>query len=59
VDPTLRREFQALRLKATSTVRWTVDGERAGSEWPLRAGQHTIAATDSLGNRDSVRITVR
>ena len=59
VDPTLHREFQALKLKATSSVRWTVDGVAVADEWPLRTGRHTITATDSLGNRDSVRITVR
>jgi len=59
IDPTLHREFQALKLKATSTVKWTVDGVATADDWPLRAGRHTITATDSLGNRDSVRITVR
>jgi len=59
VDPTLHREFQALKLKATSSVIWTVDGVATADEWPLRAGRHTITATDSLGKRDSVRITVR
>jgi penicillin-binding protein 1C len=59
IDPTLHREFQALRLKATSSVTWTVDGQATGDEWPLRGGRHTITAVDSLGNRDSVRITVR
>ncbi|HUJ14907.1 MAG TPA: transglycosylase domain-containing protein [Thermoanaerobaculia bacterium] len=59
IDPTLHRQFQALKLKATSTVTWSVDGRKSGDEWPLRAGEHTIVATDSLGNRDSVKITVR
>jgi len=59
VDPTLRREFQALKLKATSSVKWTVDGVATADDWPLRTGRHTITATDSFGNRDSVRITVR
>ncbi len=59
IDPTLHREFQELKLKATSSVTWTVDGRPTNDEWPLRAGEHTIVATDSLGNRDSVRITVR
>jgi penicillin-binding protein 1C len=59
IDPTLRREFQALRLTATSSVAWSVDGRPAGSEWPLRGGRHTITATDASGNRDSVQITVR
>ena len=59
IDPTLHRDFQALRFKATSTVKWTVDGRASADEWPLRSGEHTIVATDSLGNRDQVKITVR
>jgi len=59
VDPTLRSEFQALQLKATASVAWSVDGRPVGSEWPLRGGRHTITAVDSAGHRDSVQITVR
>ncbi len=59
VDPTLRREFQTLQLKATASVTWTVDGHRSDGQWPLRVGKHTITALDSAGNSASVRITVR
>jgi penicillin-binding protein 1C len=59
IDPTLRREFQALRLRANTDVRWTVDGKPCDEEWPLRGGKHTITAVDAAGNRDSVTIEVR
>jgi penicillin-binding protein 1C len=61
IDPTLRMSFQTLRLRAASetAVRWTVDGKAVESEWPLRRGRHTIAATDARGNRDEVRIYVK
>jgi penicillin-binding protein 1C len=58
-DPTLRSEFQALHLRATAAARWTVDGRAAAPEWPLRTGQHTIAAISPRGDRDTVTITVR
>ncbi|HEV2719776.1 MAG TPA: penicillin-binding transpeptidase domain-containing protein [Thermoanaerobaculia bacterium] len=59
IDPTLRREFQALRLRASDDARFTVDGKRVGSDWPLQAGRHVVAAVDGRGRRDSVTITVR
>jgi penicillin-binding protein 1C len=59
IDPTLRRDFQALRLKATAPATWIVDGLQTTDEWPLRSGKHTVTALDQRGNRDSVRITVR
>ena len=59
VDPTLRREFQAIHLRATSDATWSVDGKPATSEWPLRTGKHSIVATNRRGERDSVAITVR
>lgn len=59
IDPTLHREFQALRLRANAAVRWTVDGTPSDDEWPLRNGQHTITAVDAEGHRDSVIIVVR
>jgi penicillin-binding protein 1C len=58
-DPTLRREFQALHLRATHDAKWLVDGKPAPREWPLRSGQHTIVATNDRGERDRVFITVR
>jgi penicillin-binding protein 1C len=59
IDPTLRREFQALRLRASAPVTWTVDGRHTQEEWPLRGGKHTITAVDGQGRRNSVTITVR
>ncbi len=58
-DPTLHREFQSLHLRATHDATWLVDGKPVSREWPLRAGQHTIVATNGRGDRDSVAITVR
>jgi penicillin-binding protein 1C len=59
IDPTLRREFQALRLRANAAAKWTVDGKPASHEWPLAPGRHVIAAIDDRGRRDAVTITVR
>jgi len=59
VDPTLHREFQSLHLRATHDAKWFIDGKPAPREWPLRAGQHTIVATNDRGERDRVFITVR
>ena len=62
IDPTLRREFQTLRLRAdaSSRVTWRVnDRVVPASEWPLTPGKHTITAVDAAGHRDSVRITVK
>ncbi|MEO8035045.1 MAG: penicillin-binding protein 1C, partial [Acidobacteriota bacterium] len=61
IDPTLRMRYQTLRLRAAATapVRWQVNGNPVGNEWPLRPGQHTITATDERGERDSVTITVK
>src|SRR5262245_28201772 len=60
IDPTLRREFQTLQLKAVSlargTIEWSVAGKVVGSadadqafEWPLAPGQHRIIARDRQG----------
>jgi penicillin-binding protein 1C len=62
IDPTLRTQYQTVRLRAdaTSRVQWRVnDHPIAGSEWPLRPGTHTITAIDASGRRDSVRILVK
>lgn len=68
IDPTLRREFQTLRLSAAADrpVTWRVGSQRIGTaapgervEWPLEPGRHVVTATDSAGHRDSVTITVR
>jgi penicillin-binding protein 1C len=70
IDPTLRREFQTLPLKAAGAapgrVVWSVDGRPVNSrdsdlaiEWPLAAGRHRIAARDSRGRTAEIEITVR
>jgi len=60
IDPTLRREFQALRLRASAPqVSWRVDGKRVEHEWPLRVGRHTITAVAENGKRDEVVVVVR
>jgi penicillin-binding protein 1C len=59
IDPTLRREFQALRLRASSEATFTIDGKRVRNEWPLEPGRHVVAAVDERGRRDTVTITVR
>jgi penicillin-binding protein 1C len=68
IDPTLRREFQTLRLRAVSdsTVSWAVGDERIGTsspggslEWPLTPGIHTIRARDGQGREEAVRIVVK
>jgi penicillin-binding protein 1C len=70
VDPTLRRDFQTLSLKvvapAPTTIEWTVNGAGVGVrssesalEWPLRPGQHRIAARDSAGHVVESHVTVR
>jgi penicillin-binding protein 1C len=59
IDPTLRREFQALRLRASSEATFTIDGKRVNDEWPLQPGRHVVAAVDERGRRDTVTITVR
>ena len=71
IDPTLRREFQTLTLRAAARggerdVEWSIDGDVLGSisseaslSWPIRAGEHTVAARDGDGHRDTAKIIVR
>ncbi len=70
IDPTLRREFQALRLRAVTaqptTVRWSVDGTQLGDSpsdkafaWPLAVGSHRIEVQDADGRRASTSVVVR
>jgi membrane carboxypeptidase/penicillin-binding protein PbpC len=61
IDPTLRTEFQTLRLRAdaASRVTWKVNDRPVPNEWPLVRGRHTITAVDARGQRDSVQITVK
>ena len=69
IDPTLRREFQTLSLKAVAAlgpVQWTVNGRAigtshstAGLEWSLVPGRHQIEARDARGRIAEASITVR
>lgn len=61
IDPTLRREFQTLRLRADSATRvaWRINGRTVADEWPLERGQHVIEAHDASGKRDAVKIFVK
>ena len=70
IDPTLRREFQTLPLKAVSShggrIQWTIDGQSLGSSspgqavhWPLAPGRHQITARDERGRSAEATITVR
>lgn len=70
VDPTLRREFQALPLRAVSnrptTLTWIVDGREIGRtvsdralSWPLVVGMHEIEARDADGHRAETSVLVK
>lgn len=68
VDPTLRREFQAVPLRVAAAalpVTWLVDGHplapavSAPAAWPLMVGAHTIEARDALGRIARTAIVVR
>jgi penicillin-binding protein 1C len=70
VDPTLRREFQSLKLRVATDVptmvEWTVDavplGKRSSESsaaWPLRTGTHRITARDARGHTSEAVVVVR
>ncbi|HET7619207.1 MAG TPA: penicillin-binding protein 1C [Vicinamibacterales bacterium] len=70
IDPTLRPEFQALPLRATTgtptTVTWMVDGRVVGTtsseralSWPLKVGTHHISARDAAGRVAETRVVVK
>jgi membrane carboxypeptidase/penicillin-binding protein PbpC len=69
IDPTLRREFQTLSLRAVAgsgSIEWTLDGRAIGRstadaplEWRLVPGRHVIAARDASGRRAEAAIVVR
>ncbi|HEX6101136.1 MAG TPA: penicillin-binding protein 1C [Thermoanaerobaculia bacterium] len=61
IDPTLRTQYQTLRLRAdaASRVQWRVNDRVVGTEWPLVPGEHVITAVDDRGRRDSVKIVVK
>jgi penicillin-binding protein 1C len=68
-DPTLRTQFQTLKLRARGAAGelvWEIDGTHFATsapdravEWPLRRGEHEIVAIDTTGARAQTRITVR
>jgi penicillin-binding protein 1C len=70
IDPTLRRDFQTLPLRAVSAaeglIEWSVSGRVVAStgghdafEWPLTPGRHRIVARDGHGRTAETVITVR
>jgi penicillin-binding protein 1C len=69
IDPTLRREFQALPLRAVTTasgpVEWTVDHRGIPStssttmSWSLVPGTHTFVARDADGRVAQASIVVK
>ena len=70
VDPTLRREFQALPLRAVTgrptTVTWSIDGTAFGRtssdralSWPLAVGAHEIEVRDEEGRRARTSVVVK
>jgi penicillin-binding protein 1C len=70
IDPTLRREFQTVPLRATSTtggpIEWRVSGQVVGSapadhelDWPLTPGTHRIEARDARGRTRDATVVVR
>jgi penicillin-binding protein 1C len=70
VDPTLRREFQALPLRAVTgrptAVTWLVDGAAIGTasseralSWPLAVGAHDIEARAADGRRARTSVVVK
>src|SRR5262249_43071418 len=68
IDPTLRKEFQTVPLRASSleaAIEWRVDGNpvpptsRPDIEWALSPGRHQIAANDRFGHQAVSAIEVR
>ncbi|MBY0495504.1 MAG: hypothetical protein K2Y23_14935 [Cyanobacteria bacterium] len=70
IDPTLRREFQSLSLRAVTgsrgRIEWSVNGEPIGAadadakvDWPLTPGKHRILARDGDGRTAESHVVVR
>ena len=70
IDPTLRREFQTLPLRAVGErgrrLDWWIDGRRFGSsrpgsalEWPLAPGTHVMSVRDEQGHVARTSVVVR
>ena len=69
IDPTLRREFQTLPLRAATDTRgsieWIVAGKVVGSadankalDWSLVPGEHRIVARDAQGHTAEATVVV-
>jgi len=70
IDPTLRREFQSIPLRAITgrptTLTWLVDGAPVGTAsseltvaWPLAVGPHDIEVRDAHGRSARASVVVR
>lgn len=70
IDPTLRREFQALAMRVStaepSPITWYVDDREVGTvdstkalSWPLAPGEHRFTARDLRGRAAKATVTVR
>jgi membrane carboxypeptidase/penicillin-binding protein PbpC len=69
IDPTLRREFQTLPLRAAAgraVIEWRIDGRPVGRvagdrslAWPLAAGHHVASARDDNGRQAEVAFVVK
>jgi penicillin-binding protein 1C len=68
IDPTLRKEFQTIPLRAVGdngSLEWTVDGRRLGRgssqtiSWPLERGTHLFRARDVRGRVAESAILVK
>jgi len=70
IDPTLRREFQTLSLRAVAAqngrIEWSVNGREIGAahadakvDWPLAPGKHRIIARDENGRTAEAQVVVR
>ena len=70
IDPTLRREFQAVSLRVVASsrgaVEWWIDGRpfartsaNPAASWSLAPGTHTFVARDEYGRSSRSTITVR
>jgi penicillin-binding protein 1C len=70
IDPTLRREFQALPLRVVTAqptpVTWKINGKSVGTtasekslSWPLAVGRHEIEVEDGAGRRARTSFVVK
>jgi penicillin-binding protein 1C len=70
IDPTLRRSFQTLPLRATGSgravIEWRVDGQTVNRgdvsstvDWPLVPGRHLITVRDVEGHQAEASVVVK